>query len=44
MSTDYKNMFNLVSHHEERNVGDVFHRAMFSIMMLRYPKYRGWTI
>ena len=34
-SGDYRNYFNLVSHHSERKTGDMFHRAMFTIFLLR---------
>merc|ERR1719419_1048890 len=41
-SADYRNYFNLVSHHSERKTGDMFHRAMFSIFLLRCLKSQGY--
>jgi hypothetical protein len=35
-SDDYRNYFNLISHHSERKTGDMFHRAMFTIFLLRF--------
>jgi len=40
--SDYKNYFNLVSHHSERTTGDMFHRAMFSVFLLRCLKSQGY--
>eukprot|EP00095_Tigriopus_kingsejongensis_P008472 maker-scaffold18_size714446-snap-gene-3.28 protein:Tk08472 transcript:maker-scaffold18_size714446-snap-gene-3.28-mRNA-1 annotation:"set and mynd domain-containing" len=42
LSDDYGNLFNLVTHHDERKIGDIFHRAMFAIMMLRCLKKFGY--
>lgn len=42
LSEDYGNLFNLVTHHNERKVGDVFHRAMFAVMFLRCLKKFGY--
>ncbi len=36
LSSDYRNLFNLVTHHGERKVGDIFHRALLTIMMIKY--------
>ncbi len=35
LSSDYRNLYNLVTHHAERKTGDIFHRAMLAVMMLR---------
>ena len=35
-------MYNLVTHHSERKVADTFHRAMFSVMLLRCLKKLGY--
>lgn len=32
----------MVTHHSERKIGDIFHRAMFSVMMLRCLKKTGY--
>merc|ERR1719334_898910 len=40
--SDYKNYFNLVSHHSERTTGDMFHRAMFSVFLLRCLQSQGY--
>ncbi len=42
LSSDYKNYFNLVSHHEKRKVGDMFHRAMLAAMLMRCMKKYGY--
>ena len=42
MSSDYINLYNLVTHHSERKVGDTFHRSMFAVMMLRCLKKLGY--
>ena len=41
-SGDYKNYFNLVNHHEERKIGDIFHRAMFTVFLLRCLQSQGY--
>ena len=41
-SSDYKNYFNLVNHHEERKIGDIFHRAMFTVFLLRCLQSQGY--
>lgn len=41
-SQDYRNYFNLVTHHSERKVGDIFHRAMLTVMLLRCMKKFGY--
>ena len=42
MSNDYRNLYNLVTHHSERKVGDIFHRAMLTVMLLRCMKKYGY--
>ena len=42
LSKDYKNYFNLVSHSSERKPGDIFHRAMLTVMLLRCLKKYGY--
>ena len=42
LSDDYRNLYNLVNHHEERKIGDIFHRAMFAVMLLRCLKQQGY--
>ena len=42
VSGDYKNYFNLVTHHEERKTGDIFHRAMLAVMLLKCMKRYGY--
>jgi tetratricopeptide (TPR) repeat protein len=42
LSNDYRNYFNLVTHHSERKVGDIFHRAMLTVMFLRCMKKYGY--
>ena len=42
LSGDYANLFNLVTHHSERIVGDRFHRSMCAVMMLRCLKRVGY--
>ena len=37
-----RNLYNLVTHHGERKFGDVFHRSMFSVMLLRCLKRHGY--
>ena len=37
-----RNLYNLVTHHEERKFGDIFHRSMFSVMLLRCLKRHGY--
>merc|ERR1712012_1291634 len=41
-SSDYRNYFNLVSHHDERKTNDMFHRAMFSVFLLRCLQSQGY--
>jgi len=41
-SGDYRNYFNLVSHHSERKTADMFHRAMFSVFLLRCLQTQGF--
>ena len=41
-SGDYRNYFNLVSHHDERKTNDMFHRAMFSVFLLRCLQSQGY--
>ena len=41
-SGDYKNYFNLVNHHSERETGDIFHRSMFSVFLLRCLQSQGY--
>jgi len=41
-SGDYRNYFNLVNHHSERKTGDVFHRSMFSVFLLRCLQSQGY--
>ena len=42
LSDDYTNIYNLVTHHSERKYGDVFHRSMFAVMLLRCLKKLGY--
>ena len=42
LSDDYANLYNLVTHHSERKVGDTFHRTMFIVMMVRCLKKLGY--
>jgi len=42
LSDDYRNFFNLVTHSGERKAGDVFHRAMLTVMMMRCMKKYGY--
>merc|ERR1712156_861302 len=42
LSSDYRNYFNLVTHRAERKAGDVFHRAMLAVMLLRCMKKYGY--
>ncbi len=50
LSSDYRNLFNLVTHHGERKVGDIFHRALLTIMMIKYHSavpnifYQSFTV
>ena len=37
-----RNLYNLVTHHGERKFGDIFHRSMFSVMLLRCLKRHGY--
>jgi hypothetical protein len=41
-SGDYRNNFNLVNHHDERKTNDMFHRAMFSVFLLRCLQTQGY--
>lgn len=41
-SGDYRNYFNLVNHHGKRPTGDIFHRAMFSVYLLRCLQSQGY--
>jgi len=41
-SGDYRNYFNLVNHHDERKTNDMFHRAMFSVFLLRCLQTQGY--
>jgi len=41
-SGDYRNYYNLVNHHEKRPTGDIFHRAMFSVFLLRCLQSQGY--
>jgi len=41
-SGDYRNYFNLVNHHSERKTGDIFHRAMFTVFLLRCLQSQGY--
>ena len=42
VSGDYKNYFNLVNHHDQRKIGDIFHRAMFTVFLLRCLQSQGY--
>lgn len=42
LSDDYRNIYNLVTHHSERKMNDLFHRAMFSIMLVKCLKKTGY--
>ena len=42
MSGDYRNYFNLVNHHGQRKMGDIFHRAMFTVFLLRCLQSQGY--
>ena len=42
VSGDYKNYYNLVNHHEKRQMGDIFHRSMFTVFMLRCLQSQGY--
>ena len=42
LSDDYVNLYNLVTHHDERKMNDTFHRSMFVVMMLRCLKKLGY--
>lgn len=42
LSKDYRNLYNLVTHHEERKAGDCFHRALLTCMLLRCLKKLGY--
>jgi len=39
---DYRNLYNLVTHHSERSVPDIFHRCLFSIFLLRCLQNQGY--
>ena len=42
MSSDYRNIFNLVSHHEKMSSTENFHRATFAIFLLRCLDSQGY--
>jgi len=42
VSGDYRNYFNLVNHHSERKTGDIFHRSMFTVFLLRCLQSQGY--
>ena len=42
ISGDYRNYYNLVNHHERRKMGDIFHRAMFTVFLLRCLQSQGY--
>jgi len=42
LSSDYRNYFNLCTHHSERKVGDIFHRALLAVMLMRCMKKYGY--
>ena len=38
----FRNLFNLVTHHDERKPGDCFHRSLLVVMLLRCLKKLGY--
>ena len=42
LSSDYRNIFNLVSHHEKMSSTENFHRATFAIFLLRCLDSQGY--
>ena len=42
VSGDYRNYYNLVNHHDQRKMGDIFHRAMFTVFLLRCLQSQGY--
>jgi len=42
ISGDYKNYYNLVNHHDQRKIGDIFHRSMFTVFLLRCLQSQGY--
>ena len=42
MSSDYRNVFNLVTHHEQMSSTENFHRATFAIFLLRCLESQGY--
>jgi len=42
LSDDYVNLYNLCTHRDQRKMNDIFHRAMFVVMMLRCLKKLGY--
>ena len=42
LSTDYRNVFNLVSHHERMTQVENFHRAVFAVFLLRCLQSQGY--
>ena len=42
LSSDYRNVFNLVSHHEKMSSTENFHRATFAIFLLRCLDSQGY--
>uniref|UniRef100_A0A0K2TLD8 Protein-lysine N-methyltransferase SMYD4 n=1 Tax=Lepeophtheirus salmonis TaxID=72036 RepID=A0A0K2TLD8_LEPSM len=42
LSDDYRNLYNLVTHHSERKTGDMFHRSMLAVMLLKCLKSQGY--
>ena len=42
LSTDYRNVFNLVTHHERMSSTENFHRATFAIFLLRCLDSQGY--
>ena len=42
MSADYRNVFNLVTHHERMSSTENFHRATFAIFLLRCLDSQGY--
>ena len=38
----FRNLFNLVTHHDERKPGDCFHRALMVVMLVRCLKKLGY--
>lgn len=42
VSSDYRNIFNLVTHHKEMGTNEKFHRTAFSVFLLRCLQSQGY--